>query len=111
MRPGRSLAQQQDGAQRGQGHQRCHRYAVAQCVGGRLLHVGANVVKRTAQNGEEVAMLVVGLRQPGTALLDAPDVAGTQHTKAGGGGDGDGADARLVGSGIIEWRERQWKGR
>ena len=28
-----------------------------------------------------------------------------------GGGDGDGADARLVGSGIIEWRERQWKGR
>ena len=36
---------------------------------------------------------------------------GERAGQLGGGGDGDGADARLVGSGIIEWRERQWKGR
>ena len=68
------------------------------CEGG-----GAADVARDRADGGEAAS-PAGWR--GDAARD-----GERAGQLGGGGDGDGADARLVGSGIIEWRERQWKGR
>lgn len=47
-------------------------------------------------------------------LLDGGGDAARDGERAGqlgGGGDGDVADARLVGPGVFGWRERQWKGR